>query len=243
MGELPVANNRTKNAVVYCLSDPHFPYHHIDSFDFHRAVKKKYRPDRIICLGDELDNHKGSYHEHIPDLPSWEDELQKGIDCIRELESIFPKMDVMESNHGSLWFRKASTAGLPRRLLKSYEDVMGTKDWKWHFDLTIKLSNGQPCYFHHSKSADILKASQALGMCAVFGHHHNKFDIRYWGSSLGLFWGMQLSCMADKDSLAQSYGRNNLMRPIVGNGIIINGQPKLLPMVLNKRGRWDREVH
>lgn len=231
------------NSKIYCLSDPHFPYHHKDTFAFHRAVKKKYRPDRIICLGDELDNHKGSFHEHDPDLPSWEDELANGIECIRELESIFPKMDVMESNHGSLWFRKAKAHGLPRRLLKSYEEVMGTKNWTWHFDLTIKMSNGKLCYFHHSKSADILKASQSLGMCVVFGHHHNKFDIRYWGCSRGLYWGMQLSCMADKDSLAQSYGRNNLHRPIVGNGMIINGQPKLLPMVLNKRGRWDGEVH
>ena len=231
------------NAAIYCLSDPHFPYHHVDSFAFHKAVKKKYRPDKIICLGDELDNHKGSFHEHIPDLPSWEDELQKGIDCIHELEAIFPKMDVLESNHGSLWFRKASAAGLPRRLLRSYEEVLGTKQWKWHFDLIVKMSNGQPVYFHHSKSVNCLKTSQSMGMCAVQGHHHNLFSIQYWATPLGLYWALQLSCMADKDSLAQSYGKNNLQRPIVGNGIILNGQPKLLPMVLNRKGRWDGRVH
>ena len=82
-----------------------------------------------------------------------------------------------------------------------------------------------------------------MGMCVVQGHHHNLFAVQYWGSPLGLYWALQLSCMADKDSLAAAYGKNNLQRPIVGCGIIINGQPKLLPMVLNKRGRWDKEVH
>lgn len=228
---------------MYCLSDPHFPYHHVDTFAFHKAAKKKYRPDRVICLGDERDNHKGSFHEHDPNLPSWADELDRGTECLHELASIFPKIDFLESNHGSLWFRKANAAGLPKNLMKSYEEVCGVKGFKWHFDMTITLSNGEKCYFHHSKSADILRASQALGKSCVFGHHHQKFDIRYWGTSEGLFWGMQLSCMADKDSLAQAYGRNNLQRPIVGNGMIIEGQPRLLPMVLNKRGRWDKKMH
>ena len=231
------------NSRIYCISDPHYPYHHIDSFDFHRAVKRKYKPDRIICMGDELDNHKGSFHTHDPDLPSWEDELEKGIACINELESIFPKMDVLESNHGSLWFRQAKAQGLPRRLLKSYEDVLGTKQWKWHFDLTIRMSNGKYVYFHHSKSVNCLLTSKGMGMCAVQGHHHNLFSIQYWGNALGLYWAMQLSCMADKDSLAANYGKNNLLRPIVGGGMIIDGQPKLLPMVLNKKAKWDGVVH
>jgi len=231
------------NSAIYCISDPHFPYHHPQTFDFHKAVKRKYKPDRVICLGDELDNHKGSFHTHDPDLPSWEDELENGIACIKTLESIFPKMDVLESNHGSLWFRQAKAVGLPRRLLKSYEEVLGTKQWKWHFDLTVRMSNGKDVYFHHAKSVNCLLASKAVGMCAVQGHHHQLFSIQYWCNGRGLYWGMQLPCMADKDSLAQAYGKNNLHRPIVGCGIILNGQPKLLPMVLNKRGKWDGEVH
>jgi len=31
-------------------------------------------------------------------------------------------------------------------------------------------------------------------------------------------------------------------RPIIGCGVILNGLPKLLPMVLNKGGRWNREL-
>lgn len=231
------------NSRIYCLSDPHFPFHHRDTFDFHEAVAEKYKPDRIICLGDERDNHKGSYHEHEPELPSWEDELDLGNECLHRLAGIFPKIDFMESNHGSLWFRKAKTIGLPRKLMKSYEEVTGVKGFKWHFDLTVRMSDNNFVNFHHARSADILRASQQMGMSLVQGHHHNKFDIRYWSTSRGLFWGMQLPCMADKDSLAQSYGRNNLNRPMVGNGMILHGQPQLLPMVLKKGGRWNGKVH
>jgi hypothetical protein len=231
------------NERIYCISDPHFPYHHPQSFDFHEAVKQKYNPDRIICLGDELDHHRGSFHIPEPELPSWEDELVKGLSCIKSLEQIFPRMDLLESNHGSLWFRQAKAAGLPRRLLKTYEQVLETKRWKWHFDLTIRMPDRKYVYFHHARSVNCLLTSKNMGMSAVQGHHHHLFSIQYWGNELALNWAMQLPCMADKDSLAQSYGKNNLQRPIVGCGIILHGQPRLLPMVLDKRGIWDGRIH
>jgi hypothetical protein len=32
------------------------------------------------------------------------------------------------------------------------------------------------------------------------------------------------------------------MRPIIGCAVIINGLPKLIPMVLNKSGRWIGKI-
>ena len=88
------------NSRILFISDLHIPFHHEDSFDFLRHLKQKYKPTRVICLGDELDKHSLSYHEHDPNGYSAGHELEVSIPYIKELEEIFPKMDIIESNHG-----------------------------------------------------------------------------------------------------------------------------------------------
>jgi predicted transcriptional regulator len=232
------------NSRILLVSDLHIPYHHKDSIAFLKHLKEKYNPTRVICLGDEVDGHALSYHDSDPDLPSAGDELRKALPVIQELYKLFPKMDIIESNHGSLIWRKAKTNGIPKHYIKSYNDVLGVDDgWKWSYDLTVKLPNGTYCYIHHGKSNDVIKASQLSGMSAVQGHYHEKFKIDYWGNATGLYFGLQCGCLIDDDAYAFSYNNCNLKRPIIGTGLIIDSQPILEPMVLDKEGRWqDREV-
>uniref|UniRef100_UPI0020173DA6 metallophosphoesterase n=1 Tax=Actinomyces sp. 186855 TaxID=2761164 RepID=UPI0020173DA6 len=152
------------------ISDMHIPYHHENTLEFLQELKDKYNPTRVICMGDELDKHALSYHDSDPDLASAGDELKRSIPVVKEVFKMFPKMDILESNHGSLVWRKAKTHGIPRHYLKSYNDVLGVDEgWQWHFDLTITLPNGQQCYFHHGKTTDVTKLSQQMGMNAVQG--------------------------------------------------------------------------
>ena len=37
-------------------------------------------------------------------------------------------------------------------------------------------------------------------------------------------------------------GKNSLKSPIIGCGAILDGQPKLLPMIFEKGGRWNGET-
>lgn len=160
-----------------------------------------------------------------------------------ELERIYPKIDFLESNHGSLVYRKQVASGLPRGVFKCYNDIYGVGNgFKWHRDLTIKLSDGNHVYFCHGKSADVLKVSMSMGMSCVQGHYHEKMGIQYWGNSLGLYFAAQTGCLVDDDSLAMEYNKTNLKRPLIGSLIILNGQAKLLPMVLNKSGRWIGKI-
>lgn len=225
------------------ISDQHFPYAHQDTIPFLIALKKKYKFDRIINIGDEIDWHSISFHEHNPDLLSPSDELQAAIDKLKILYKLFPKMDILESNHGSLVYRKGKVMGLPRHVFKSYREILGApKDWHWHFELTISLPDGSKCYFHHGKSNNGLKLSQAMGMSCVQGHHHQKFGIEYWANPLGLYWSLQVGCLIDKDELAFEYGKNDMKRPLIGCAGILDSQPKLFPMLLNKNGRWTKVV-
>jgi hypothetical protein len=202
-------------------------------------LKAKYRPTRVISLGDELDKHSLSYHESDPDLPNAADELRLALPAIAELHNIFPKMDILESNHGSLVYRKAKTHGIPKHYIKSYNDVLGVGDgWKWYFDLMITLPDGNKCYLHHGKSARCLQLAEKMGCCAVEGHYHNSFSIEYYGTPFALNWAMQVGCLIDFKSLAFSYANVNIKRPIIGTGLIIDSQPVLAPMLLDEDGNW-----
>ncbi len=226
-------------ADIGIISDLHAPYQHTDAFDFIKAIKKTYKLDRWVCMGDENDFHGISFHDSDPDLFSPGSELKEAIAFHKDLAKIIPKMDLLESNHGSLVYRKQKYHGIPRHVFKSYQEILEVpKTWRWHFELTLRLNNGQHVYFHHGKNADVFRLSQAQGMCAVQGHYHEKFNIHYWSNSLGLWWGMQTGCLIDPKSYAFAYNKNNLKTPIIGTGIIYDSQPLLIPMVLNKRGRW-----
>lgn len=232
-------DDKEDNSRILFISDMHIPYHHQDTIAFLKHLKAKYNPTRVICLGDELDKHALSYHDSDPDLPSAGDELKKSLPVIQELFEIFPKMDIIESNHGSLVWRKAKTFGIPKHYIKSYNDVLGVDSgWKWSFDLTINLPNGQKCYVHHGKTSNIIQLSQQMGMCAVQGHFHESFKIDYWGNPTGLYWGMQCGCLIDDDTMAFNYNNVNIKRPIIGTGLVIDSMPILTPMILNKEGRW-----
>ena len=227
------------NQRILVISDTHAPYEHPDTLKFLSAIKAEYSPDRVIHIGDEIDNHAMSYHDSDPNLFSAGEELKRAREVIWKIEDLYPKVDVLESNHGSLWYRKAKTHGIPREALRTYEEILKTKKWKWHFELEIRLPNGQPCYFHHGRSANVLLTSQHMGMPAVQGHYHEKFNIQYWGTSERLNWGMNVGCLVDDHTLAFEYNNSNLKRPVIGCGMIIDSQPKLLPMVLKKNGRWN----
>lgn len=227
-----------KNKRILVISDMHLPYQHKDSITFLKEIKKEFKPDTILSIGDLLDQHALSFHDSSPELYSAGMELDKAKEYVRELESVFPKLIEVDSNHSSMIYRRALKHGLPKAYLKEYGDFLETKKWKWVDDLTLTMSNGQRCFFTHGRSADVLKVSQAMGMSAVQGHYHTKFVISYWANPDNLFFGMNVGCLIDQKSMAFNYAKNFRTRFIIGCGIIIDGIPRLLPMVINKKGDW-----
>ena len=230
---------------VLIISDLHAPYYHKDTVPFLKAIKKKYNPDKIILTGDEIDGHTLSFHDKDPDLlfsPS--SELEKAIEHLKPIYKLFPKADVMESNHGSLVYRRGKHGGLPRSVFRSYREILGApKGWKWHSDYIFKLSNGEKCYVHHGKSTNGLAVALAEGMNVIQGHHHSLFEVRYVNTASKLLWSLITGCMIDDKSLAFSYNKLQTKRPAIGCSIILDGHPKLLPMCLTEEGDWNGKLN
>jgi len=231
------------NKRILVISDLHIPYHRPDSFDFLKEIKKEFKPDTIINIGDEIDSHALSFHEHNPDLFSAGHELAKARDYIKELESIFPEMTLLDSNHSSLVYRRALKSGIPKGYLKDYNDFLNVKKWNWVDNLTLTLPNKQRCFFTHGISADVVKVSQINAMSCVQGHFHSKFSISYWANPDALYFAMQVGCLIQQTHMAFTYSKNFKTKFIMGCGMIVDSTPKLIPMVLNKDGKWCRQLY
>ena len=231
-----------KYARILCISDLHFPYCHKDTTKFIAALMKKYKPDKVVLLGDELDHHSLSFHASDPDLDAAGPELQKALGYMETLYKIVgSSATILESNHGSMVYRKAKFHGVPRHLLKSYKEALNAPSgWEWVPELKLRMSNGQDVKFVHGFRKNVLAESERAGCSFVQGHHHSQADIRYHSSEYGIYhFGMTVGCSIDDQSLAYNYNKLFSARPILSHAFIENGTPKLLPMTLNKNGRWN----
>lgn len=231
------------NQRILLISDLHVPYQHPDTVAFLTAIKKKYKPTRVISVGDEVDKHAMSFHDSDPDLSSAGDELEAAIEGLQPIYKLFPKMDLVDSNHGSMVYRKGKHHGIPRKYLRDYGDILDApKGWKWQHELLINIPGGNQLLVVHGISKDVMKVVAQRGVCVAQGHYHSEFRIGYLGNPNHLLFGINVGCSIDSKSLAFAYDKLNLARPVVGHGIIINGLPHLLPMVLNSKGRWNKVI-
>lgn len=232
-----------RNKRILVIPDCHFPYAHPDAIKFLTALKERYKPTRVINLGDEIDAHAISFHEVNPDLPSPGAELELAIEKLKPLYRIFPELDIMESNHGSRFYRKGLASGLPAAVFKSYGEILSApRGWRWHRDLTLRLPNGQRVMFFHGKGSNALAGSKLIGMSTVNGHFHTQFNINRWEVDGANHFAMVCGCLIDTTSRAFAYDSNNLLRPVLGAGLILDSQPQLVLMQRDGRGRWTGKL-
>jgi len=215
---------------ILLIGDCHFPYAHRKAISFIKKIKKEYQIDMAVHMGDEVDNHAISFHDSDADLHSAGDELLKALIKIKELEAVFPKLYLCDSNHGSLALRRLKRHGIPMKYLKSLQDIYGTPNWEWHESYKLRTAAG-PVYLCHGKSASYGKLCKEVGMSTAQGHHHGKFEITWHQSATTEKFNCFTGCLIDRDSLAFAYGQNNLAQPILGSVVIDRqGIPHLIKL-------------
>lgn len=230
------------NKRVLIIPDTHEPYTHQDAYKFLKAVKQKLKPEIVIHLGDETDGHAISFHDSIPDMDSAGAELIKAKKGLDELESIFPILDILESNHGSLIYRRMKAHGIPMDYIKPLKELYDKPKWNWHEDIILSTALGD-IYLCHGKSGVYGKLAKELGISAIQGHYHSKFEITWHTTKVYEKFNMFCGSLVDREHLAFSYGKNHLPECMLGCGYIsAHGYPNLIKMNLNKKGRWDGKL-
>ena len=233
-----------KGRAVVIIADSHIPHEHCDYLSFIKAVKAKYSSQRPLMLhiGDELDFHAISFHDSDQELLSAGDELELSIERLQAWVKAFPDLMLLESNHGSLVFRKMKANGIPIRVLKPLQELYNAPNWSWWHDILLETNNGN-VYLCHGKKSGYGAMAKEMGISAVQGHFHQRLEVS-WHHRIGhKRFNMFVGCGINWQSLAFAYGKNHVPKPILGCGVIDkNGMPHVYNMQLNEKGRWTKKI-
>jgi metallophosphoesterase superfamily enzyme len=225
---------------ILVISDLQMPFQHQDALAFLKAVKKKYKPSHVVNIGDVTDSYCLTAWQKDPDFISANDEIQQMLAGVKELAKMFPKMDVLTSNHDLRLQRAAKRAGIPKHFIKDYHQWMGCpKTWVFHDELEIDgvlYTHGDEVGAGGMNAS--LKRAMHYGKSSVSGHLHTQANINYFANRDKLIFGMQVGCLIDRKALAFAYAKSNLKKPVLTVGIIDRGVPFLVPMLLDDNGRW-----
>lgn len=223
--------------IVLAVPDPQCPAMRPDFPDFLSDQKRAWKPDKIVIMGDLVDNHCINYHEKSPNADSGRDEIAKTRDQIKTLEKVLGTADVLIGNHDALPQRKAMTLGIPQDYMKQPWEVWETNKFKW-LPRYLKHEIDGVIYAHGDFGSRRGAANPAFQNAkdwwksVVQGHWHANFEIKYEANEKALIWGMQVGCGMDHDHYASEYGKQLSKKPILGCGIVYDKSPILEAMKL-----------
>ena len=202
---------------VLVIGDLHAPFELEGYLEFVKGLKKKYKTDTTVFIGDIIDNHFSSYHETDPDGMSGGQELDAAIKVVAQWYKAFPQATVIIGNHDRLIMRKAFSSAIPKIWIKDYNDVLGTPNWVWE-DRKV-IDNVQ--YIHGEGGTARTRAKADL-MSTVQGHLHTQCYTEWFVGANYKVFGTQVGCGIDFDSYAMAYAKRG-KKPAVGAAVVIDG--------------------
>jgi hypothetical protein len=145
----------------------------------------------------------------------------------------FPHMHCAVGNHDELGRRQAYGHGIPATYLKSFADVLDLpRTWQfqftWQFDDRWQLTHGTGSSGHDAA----FKVAVNHRISTAQGHIHTAAGVKHHASNKDIIWGMQVGCGIDRKAYAFNYGRDFIVKPILGCGLVLEhgNLPIFLPM-------------
>jgi len=224
-----------KNTLI--IADTHIPFEKKGYLEFCKRIEKAFKCDRVVHIGDLVDNHAISYHEHDPDGWSPEDEMKKADEILKVWYKAFPKVYLCRGNHDTLVDRKGKTVGLPKRCFKPFRKMWKLpKGWKDGFSFIFE----NVLYTHGSSTGKYAHVQAAYDnrLSTVIGHLHSVAGVEYIANERDIIFGMCVGSGIDRKTYAFNYGRQFRRKPILGCGLVSVGvhgtNAQFIPMDLKK---------
>jgi len=215
------------------IGDTHLPFTHRDYLPWCREVAHEYKVKRTCHVGDIVDNHAISFHDHDPEGMSAGEELIAARKEVARWVKAFPDMHCAVGNHDELGRRQAYGNGIPATYLKSFADVLGLPStWRfrfnWQFDNAWQMTHGTGSSGHDAA----FKVAVNHRVSTAQGHIHTAAGVKHHASNKDIIWGLQVGCGIDRKAYAFNYGRDFITKPILGCGLVLEGGklPIFLPM-------------
>ena len=165
-------NNKESRVLV--IGDLHAPFDLDSYFDHCVEVYERYNCNRVVFIGDVIDNHYSSYHETDADGMGGGKELQLAIDRLARWYHRFPDADVTVGNHDRIIMRKAQTGGVPKQWIREYSEVLNTP--RWNFVTSVEIDD---VLYIHGEAGTAKTKARADMRSTVQGHLHTQAYTEY----------------------------------------------------------------
>ena len=202
---------------ILVIGDLHAPFTLPNYLNFCIDVYAKYNCNQVVFIGDIIDNHYSSFHTTDPDGLGGGDELDLAVKEIALWYRQFPVADVMVGNHDRMIMRRAFDSQIPQRWIKSYNDVLGTPNWRWLENVIY-----DDVLYEHGEGGQAATKARHNMMSSVCGHTHTVAYVQWYVGKRFRVFGMQVGCGIDAKSYAAAYAKN-FKRQAIGCGVIIGG--------------------
>lgn len=210
---------------VLIIGDPHEPFSLDEYLEHCIKIYIEYRCNKVVFIGDIIDNHASSFHDSSPDGLSAGDELNIAKKRLQRWYKSFPKAIVVTGNHDRMALRKAFAGGVSGQWIKGYNDVLGLPNWKFVEEIDID----GVLYCHGEGKKARLRVKDEL--CSIVqGHYHSEAYIEYMVGSTYKVFAMQVGCGINRKSYAMAYGQH-FKKPCISCGVVIGGKKAYLEMM------------
>lgn len=205
---------------VLVIGDTHIPFCHKNYLKFCQRINKHFKCAEVVHIGDLVDNHSISYHEHSPELWSPLKEMEETDKLLKKWFKAFPKLKLCKGNHDSLVDRKGKTVGLPRRCFQPFREIWNLpKGWQDDFEFVIddvlyKHGTGYAGKYSH------IQAAMDSRMSTVIGHTHSVCGVEYMANERQIIFGMNVGSGISRKSIAFAYGKDFKRKPIIACGVV-----------------------
>ena len=216
---------------VLVIGDIHAPFELKGYLQFCKDMYKEHNCNRVVFIGDLIDNHYSSYHETDADGIGGKAELKLAIKSIKKWYKAFPNADVTIGNHDRIIMRKAQSSNIPSEWIKSFSEVLNTPNWNY----VTEVIYNKVRYVHGDKSSSAKTSYKRDLISTVSGHFHTQFFCEWGFGKFSALFGMQVGCGIDSKSYAMGYMQGG-KKEAIGCGVVLNNGtlPFVIPMDLEK---------
>jgi hypothetical protein len=203
---------------VLCIGDLHEPFCLDGYLEFCKKTYAENNCNRVVFIGDIIDNHYSSYHESSADGMGGKYELEAAVQKISKWYEAFPDADVTLGNHDRIIIRKAQTSNIPSMWIKEFGEVLNTPNWRFVTDVYIDNVR----YVHGDKSGKPRTAVRRDMVSTVSGHYHTDMYCEWMFGKTRAIFGLAVGCGIDSSSYAMGYMQGG-KKEAIGVGIVIGG--------------------
>ncbi len=175
--------------------------------------------NKVVFIGDIIDNHYSSYHETDSDGLGGKTELDFAIDKLKKWYKAFPDADVTLGNHDRIIIRKAQTSNIPSKWIKEFGEVLETPNWRFVTEVYIDGVR----YVHGDKSNKPRTAAKRDMVSTVSGHYHTDMYVEWFFGKTRALFAMAVGCGIDSKSYAMGYMQGG-KKEAIGIGIVKGGK-------------------